>query len=231
MDVPNTLSNCLVYTTLSLNSTTLFVNEKPELIAQHELQDLTEVVSSQMGSINSSKTSVGSIPLSLNNTKVALSMYYVKYILPSNDIVTVITVFSDDIPRVLPVNVLETVLGEYKSYTAENRESNIEFKSRFNQIIKVQEAEFNRSALEMTKGELDQVKSVLNDNIEQVLERNERINLLVNKTDRITTLSNSFRSNTVKVKRKMWWQKVKFWAIIILVLAILLFVIFRIFFG
>lgn len=231
MDVPNTLSNCLVYTTLSLNSTTLFVNEKPELIAQHELQDLTEVVSSQMGSINSSKTSVGSIPLSLNNTKVALSMYYVKYILPSNDIVTVITVFSDDIPRVLPVNVLETVLGEYKSYTAENRESNIEFKSRFNHIIKVQEAEFNRSALEMTKGELDQVKSVLNDNIEQVLERNERINLLVNKTDRITTLSNSFRSNTVKVKRKMWWQKVKFWAIIILVLAILLFVIFRIFFG
>lgn len=230
MDQPYTINNCLIYTALILNSTTLFVNDKQEIIEQHGLGDLTEVVSSHISSINSAKTQVGSIPLSLYKTNVALSLYYVKSLLPSNDIVTIVTVFSDSLPRVLPVNVLETLLGDYKSFR-EQHSSDVEFKIKFNQIIKFQEADFNRSALEMTKGELDQVKAVLNDNIEQVLERNERINLLVNKTDRITTLSNNFRSNTVRVKRKMWWQNVKFWAIISVVVLLVLLVIVNALFG
>ncbi|ODV73051.1 synaptobrevin family protein CYBJADRAFT_117739, partial [Cyberlindnera jadinii NRRL Y-1542] len=59
------------------------------------------------------------------------------------------------------------------------------------------------------RDELERTRQVMEDNIERVVERNERIGLLVDKTDRLTELSNGFRGSATRVKRAMWWHNFK----------------------
>lgn len=215
----------MIHTTFTLNSTTLYTNENPAIVNKYRLINLNETISNQISIINSSEALVGSIPLNLSN--LTLSLYFLKYILPSNDLVTVLTICSADIPRSFPLLTLDTIIKDYKEYR-ETSSSNVEFKIKFNQIIKFQESQFQRNLVEITKNDLNQVKYVLNDNIEQVLERNERINLLVNKTDRINTLSSNFRTSTTRVKRKMWWKNIKFWVLVIIFVLFLLLILAKI---
>lgn len=63
---------------------------------------------------------------------------------------------------------------------------------------------------EQTKKELDQVKNIMVENVERLLERGERINLLVSKTDRMNHNAEAFRRRTVHLRRNMWWQNVKY---------------------
>lgn len=59
------------------------------------------------------------------------------------------------------------------------------------------------------RGEIDQVRGIMSENIERVLERGERIELLVDKTGRLEIGANEFRRRSRGLKRKMWWKNVK----------------------
>uniref|UniRef100_A0A060T670 Synaptobrevin homolog YKT6 n=1 Tax=Blastobotrys adeninivorans TaxID=409370 RepID=A0A060T670_BLAAD len=73
--------------------------------------------------------------------------------------------------------------------------------------------------------ELEQVKHIMVENIERVLERGERINLLVSKTDRMNTNSAQFRKRTVVVRRKMWWQNVKMATLFVVILIAVMYLV------
>mmetsp|Transcript_17517 Transcript_17517/g.40674 ORF Transcript_17517/g.40674 Transcript_17517/m.40674 type:complete len:166 (-) Transcript_17517:199-696(-) len=57
--------------------------------------------------------------------------------------------------------------------------------------------------------EIDEVKSVMVQNIERVLERGERIELLVDKTDNLNTTAFAFRKQSVSLRRALWWKNAK----------------------
>ncbi|TFL00289.1 vesicle-associated membrane protein [Pterulicium gracile] len=57
--------------------------------------------------------------------------------------------------------------------------------------------------------ELDQVKSVMVQNVEQILSRGERIELLVDKTDTMAGQATAFRRGARTVRRQMWWKNTK----------------------
>ncbi|RKP12125.1 vesicle-associated membrane protein [Piptocephalis cylindrospora] len=59
------------------------------------------------------------------------------------------------------------------------------------------------------QGEIDQVKEVMVQNIERVLERGERIDLLVDKTDNLNQAAFAFRKRSTALKRAMWWKNAK----------------------
>lgn len=58
--------------------------------------------------------------------------------------------------------------------------------------------------------ELDEVREVLRANVDRLVMREDRLDLLVNKTDRINTNLRAFRRRTGGLKRGMWWANVKF---------------------
>jgi len=60
-------------------------------------------------------------------------------------------------------------------------------------------------------------------NIEQVLERGERIDLLVDKTDRLGGSAHDFRVRSRGLKRRMWWKNVKLMALLVLVIIFLIY--------
>ena len=59
-------------------------------------------------------------------------------------------------------------------------------------------------------------------NIEGLLERGERIDLLVDKTDRLGGSAREFRVRSRGLKRKMWWKNVKLMALLGFVVVLIL---------
>jgi len=74
--------------------------------------------------------------------------------------------------------------------------------------------------------QLDQVRNVMADSIEKVLERGERIELLVERADRLEANAVQFSKGSTSLRRSMRWQARKFYiymggaaAVVLLVLA------------
>ncbi len=59
------------------------------------------------------------------------------------------------------------------------------------------------------QAELKGVKDIMQANIEQVLNRGERLELLVDRTDQAANQSLQFRRRAVGLRRQMWWKNVK----------------------
>jgi len=72
------------------------------------------------------------------------------------------------------------------------------------------------------KGEIDDTKKVMISNIDKVLERGEKIEVLVDKTEDLEQQSQSFRKKGTKLKRKMWWKNAKLCICIIVVVLVIL---------
>jgi vesicle-associated membrane protein 7 len=65
--------------------------------------------------------------------------------------------------------------------------------------------------------ELNQVKDIMVQNVEQILSRGERIELLVDKTDTMANQATAFRRGARSVRRQMWWRNSKIIALSFLV--------------
>jgi len=72
------------------------------------------------------------------------------------------------------------------------------------------------------KAEIDDAKQVMVKNIDKVLERGERIEVLVDKTEELHSQSMSFKTKSTKLKRKMWWQNAKMCCILICIVTVII---------
>jgi vesicle-associated membrane protein 7 len=69
----------------------------------------------------------------------------------------------------------------------------------------------NNDSIGRVQGQIDQVKDVMVQNIEKVLERGEKIELLVDKTDKLNQQAFKFQKNSRTLRRTLWWKKVRSW--------------------
>ncbi|KAJ0467679.1 putative Longin domain, v-SNARE, coiled-coil domain-containing protein [Helianthus annuus] len=65
------------------------------------------------------------------------------------------------------------------------------------------------SKIAKVKAQVSEVKGVMMENIEKVLERGEKIELLVDKTDNLRNQAQDFKKQGTKMKRKMWVENMK----------------------
>jgi vesicle-associated membrane protein 7 len=82
----------------------------------------------------------------------------------------------------------------------------------------------NDSALVRAQAQVNEVKEVMVENIEKVLQRGDRIDLLVDKADALELEAGRFQKNATKLKKRMWWKnfKCKLLMIFLVLLALLL---------
>lgn len=64
-----------------------------------------------------------------------------------------------------------------------------------------------------------EVKDIMVQNIEKVLDRGEKIDMLVDRTAQLNMTAQRFQKNARDVRRTMWWRNVKVWALIVLIAA------------
>ncbi|KAK7355362.1 hypothetical protein VNO80_14617 [Phaseolus coccineus] len=119
--------------------------------------------------------------------------------------------------RQLPIAFLERVKEEFskkygagKAATASAKSLNREFGPKLKQQMQYcvdHPEEINKLA--KVKAQVSEVKGVMMENIEKVLDRGEKIEMLVDKTDNLRSQAQDFRTQGTKVKRKMWVQNMK----------------------
>ncbi|KDO77463.1 hypothetical protein CISIN_1g027612mg [Citrus sinensis] len=79
--------------------------------------------------------------------------------------------------------------------------------------------------LAKVKAQVSEVKGVMMENIEKVLDRGEKIELLVDKTENLHQQAQDFRSTGTKMRRKMWLQNMKIKLIVLGILIALILII------
>ncbi|XP_022875603.1 putative vesicle-associated membrane protein 726 isoform X2 [Olea europaea var. sylvestris] len=81
--------------------------------------------------------------------------------------------------------------------------------------------------LAIAKAQVTEVKGVMMGNIEKVLNRGEKIEILVDKTDNLRSQAQDFRTQGTMMKRKMWIQNMKIKLIVLgVIVAVILIIIF-----
>lgn len=83
--------------------------------------------------------------------------------------------------------------------------------------------------LQLARQEIDQVRNVVVENIDHLMERGERLSLLVDRTNDMNSNAELFRRRTHAVSRKFWWQNVKLATIALAILGSVLFFLYELF--
>ncbi|CAA2946929.1 vesicle-associated membrane 722 [Olea europaea subsp. europaea] len=82
------------------------------------------------------------------------------------------------------------------------------------------------SKLSKVKAQVSEVKGVMMENIEKVLDRGEKIELLVDKTENLRSQAQDFRTQGTQMRRKMWLQNMKIKLIVLgIIIALILIIV------
>ena len=73
----------------------------------------------------------------------------------------------------------------------------------------------NGDPLTKAQNQVNDLKHGAMKNINKVLERGEKIELLVDKTDRMKNTAKKFQRTSRSLKNAMWWKNVQMWAMVI----------------
>ncbi|KAG8782613.1 hypothetical protein FRC12_017988 [Ceratobasidium sp. 428] len=92
-----------------------------------------------------------------------------------------------------------------------------EFSPQIGKLIEQYNTSPPADALHQAQQDLAQVKDIMVHNVEQILSRGERIELLVDKTDNMATQSHAFRRGARTVRRQQFWRNQRILALSIFV--------------
>lgn len=82
----------------------------------------------------------------------------------------------------------------------------------------------NVDSIGAVRNQIDEVKDIMVQNIEKVLERGEKIELLVDKTDRLSKQAFKFESTSKNLRRTLWWKSVRTIVCLTSVVGLLVFI-------
>mmetsp|Transcript_5237 Transcript_5237/g.7380 ORF Transcript_5237/g.7380 Transcript_5237/m.7380 type:complete len:228 (+) Transcript_5237:112-795(+) len=132
--------------------------------------------------------------------------------------------------RRIPFSFLEDIRQRFLATYGDAGQTAIAFamNETFSPVLQTQMDLYNSPNADQftqVQRKLDDVKNVMVQNIEQVLERGEKLELLVDKTDRLNATAFTFEKNSRKLKDAMFWKKVKVYLLAFAVLAFIVFII------
>ncbi|KAJ3056226.1 Vesicle-associated membrane protein [Rhizophlyctis rosea] len=135
---------------------------------------------------------------------------------------------DDTFGRRVPFAFLEDIARRFENHYGERAHSAIayglnEFSKTIAQLMEFYSSNPGSDKLRQVQGEIDQVKDVMVHNIEKVLERGERIDILVDKTDNLNQASFAFKKRSTALRRAMWWKNTKLMVILVAVIIFLIY--------
>lgn len=142
-------------------------------------------------------------------------------------------VADESVGRQVPMAFLERVKEDFKrrygggrADTAVGHSLNRDFGSKLKEHMQycVDHPE-EISKLAKVKAQVSEVKGVMMENIEKVLDRGEKIELLVDKTENLRFQAQDFQKQGTQLRRKMWFQNMKVKLIVLGILVALILII------
>jgi len=145
--------------------------------------------------------------------------------------ITYLCMAEEAFGRRIPFAFLDDIKNRFKSTYGDRGRSAIAYamQSDFSRVLQKQMEYYSNDAnadkITGLKKGLEDVKGIMTQNIERVLERGERIELLVEKTDTLTSESATFKKKSTELKNTMWWQNIKLWIAVGVILIIVIYII------
>ncbi|KAL9234890.1 hypothetical protein vseg_009706 [Gypsophila vaccaria] len=147
---------------------------------------------------------------------------------------TYCVVAVESVGRQIPMAFLERVKDDFnkrygggKAATAAAKSLNKEFGPKLKEHMQYcvdHPDEMNKLAKVQTQ--ISEVKGVMMENIEKVLDRGEKIELLVDKTESLRSQAQDFRQQGTQMRRKMWLQNMKIKLIVLgIIIALILIIV------
>lgn len=137
----------------------------------------------------------------------------------------------DSQKRRVPFAFLEDVKRRFLAAYGDVAQTAIAFAMNleFSRVLQQQMELFNgpmgdRQQFSAVHQKLDDVKNVMVQNIEMVLERGEKLELLVDKSEQLQLDSFRFQKSSKKLRQAMFWKKVKIYMLIACVVLVLLYI-------
>lgn len=153
------------------------------------------------------------------DTRISYAQDQHMYHVLVQDGVSFVVMATEALGRRIPFAFLDDVASRFfGSYGATYREAvAYEFNTEFSQVL-AQRAAFYSSdpaadTINRVRGEISQVKDVMIENIAKVLDRGEKLDLLVDKTEMLQGEAFAFRREASRARTVMWWQNVRMWFI------------------
>ena len=132
--------------------------------------------------------------------------------------------------RRIPFAFLDDVKQKFRATYGDKANKAIAFSmnEEFGKILRKQMEYFNGPSADtfaQVNHKLDDVKNVMVANIESILERGEKLELLVDKTEQLQQSSFQFMRSSRKLKNAMWWRRCQIYLLIFFVVALIIWII------
>ncbi|XP_078437953.1 vesicle-associated membrane protein 711-like [Wolffia australiana] len=146
------------------------------------------------------------------------------------DGITVLCVADDAAGRRIPFSFLEDIHARFiKTYgrachSAPAYAMNEEFSRILSQQMDYYSNDPNADRVNRLRGEMNQVRNVMIENIDKVLERGDRLEFLVDKTKDMQASTHRFRKQARRLRSSVWWRNIKLMILLILLLLVVIYV-------
>ncbi|EPS70554.1 hypothetical protein M569_04207 [Genlisea aurea] len=166
-----------------------------------------------------------------NDTNASYSQDRYIFHVKRTDGLTVLCMADDTVGRRIPFAFLEDIHQRFvRTYgrsvlSAQAYAMNDEFSRVINQQMEYYSNDPNADRINRIKGEMSQVRNVMIENIDKVLERGDRLELLVDKTTTLQGNTLRFRKQTRRFRNAVWWRNVKLIILLIFLLLVIAYVI------
>ena len=132
--------------------------------------------------------------------------------------------------RRIPFGFLEDIKQRFKATYGEKAQTAIAFamSDDFGRVMQKQMDYFNGSSADsfaQVNSKLDDVKNIMVQNIEMIMERGEKLELLVDKTDKLQSQAFKFERSSKQLKIAMFWRRVKLYLLIFVIAALIIWII------
>jgi len=148
------------------------------------------------------------------------------------DGITYLCMADEEFGRRIPFAFLEDIKNRFKATYGDRGKTAIAYgmNTDFSRVLQNQMDYYSNNPgadrITRVRGEIDEVKSVMVTSIEKVLERGERIELLVDKTESLNQSAFKFKKGSTQLKRAMWWKNIKIMIILgIVIVAVIYFIV------
>ncbi|CAH9072664.1 unnamed protein product [Cuscuta europaea] len=161
---------------------------------------------------------------------------YIFHILRSDGL-TFLCMANDTFGRRIPFSYLEDIHMRFmKNYgriasLAPAYAMNDEFSRVLHQQMEFFSRNHSADTLNHVKGEISEIHTIMVDNIEKILERGDRIELLVDKTATMQDNAFHFRKHSKRLRQALWMKNAKLMLLLTCLIVILLYFIVAAFCG
>ncbi|KAK6912584.1 Longin domain [Dillenia turbinata] len=175
-----------------------------------------------------------------NDSNVSYSQDRYIFHVKRTDGLTVLCMADETAGRRIPFAFLEDIHQRFvRTYgraaiTAQAYAMNDEFSRVLSQQMEYYSSDPNADRINRLKGEMSQaslenlalfVRNVMIENIDKVLDRGDRLELLVDKTVNMQGNTFRFRKQARRFRNTVWWRNVKLTAALIVVILVIIYVI------